>query len=531
MESVSRTANPALDHRDGWTAAGLFLFSLILYIRTLVPGLIPNDSAEFQTLAYTLDHAHTTGYEVYLILARLFIFLPIGDVAYRVNLFSAFMGALTAALVYLSGRVLSGRRWGAGLGALALAISATFWSQAIIAEVYTAGSAFTAGVMLLVLLWNGTRRSTFLFAAGLLGGLGIGVHGTIVLLAPAVLLLLLLNAPALARWWIPALGGALTGLLLMAAAFAYVDLHDSQASILNTAYRPSISRWDMQISDLDSLPERFAFLVFARQWRVAMFTDPGEQMPEALGRLILSLFRDFSPLVIVLMIAGLVFVFRRQARLGWFFLAAILVHLVYTLNYEIGDIYVFYISLYVYLSILAAEGVTVLLRYAVLLRAAAHSSPTAQLRSGLVPAAVVLLLLLAVLPFAGSRIRFLQVGQARWDFMNLESNARLANWQASIRDSVEALPENAIVLTDWYNLYGYVYEAHVEQGRPDLLFIEAYPFSTKPGMAESLLVFLAQQMEQGRPVFTVSRLDELARGGFRLIGQQVGPAYLYRVEQ
>lgn len=113
--SLDHTRFKGLDRLDLWLAVGLGLVSFGLYLRTLQPGLLPNDSAEFQVLAYTLDHAHTTGYHVYLVLAKLFTFLPVGEIAYRVNLFSAFMGGLTVALVYLNGKVLSGSRWGEGL--------------------------------------------------------------------------------------------------------------------------------------------------------------------------------------------------------------------------------------------------------------------------------------------------------------------------------------------------------------------------------------------------------------------------------
>ena len=79
-----------------WTLAGfLFLLSLGLYIRTLAPGVLPGDSAEFQVLAHQLGIAHCPGYPIYLLLAKLFTLLPFGEIAYRVNLFSAFMAALT----------------------------------------------------------------------------------------------------------------------------------------------------------------------------------------------------------------------------------------------------------------------------------------------------------------------------------------------------------------------------------------------------------------------------------------------------
>src|SRR6185436_2656693 len=83
-----------------------FGLPLTLYVRTLAPGLLLGDSAEFQTLAYTLGMTHATGYPVYLLLAHAFTLLPLGDLASRVSLFSAVSASVALALVYLNVRLL-----------------------------------------------------------------------------------------------------------------------------------------------------------------------------------------------------------------------------------------------------------------------------------------------------------------------------------------------------------------------------------------------------------------------------------------
>jgi uncharacterized membrane protein len=121
---------------DAFLASLLGLGSLALYVRTLAPGLLYGDSGEFQTLAYSLGMSHPTGYPVYILLARLFTLLPLGDPAWRVNLFSAVLGALTIACVYLIMRMLSGWRLAAVAAALTLAITPLFWYFSIITELY-----------------------------------------------------------------------------------------------------------------------------------------------------------------------------------------------------------------------------------------------------------------------------------------------------------------------------------------------------------------------------------------------------------
>src|SRR5256885_1005772 len=112
--SMPTTSGPGHPSSSTWLDALMALLvgglSLALYVRTLVPFVLVGDSAEFEVLAYQVGMAHTPGYPIYLLLARLFTFLPVHDIAYRVNLFSAFMAAVTVASVYLATQLLTGNR-------------------------------------------------------------------------------------------------------------------------------------------------------------------------------------------------------------------------------------------------------------------------------------------------------------------------------------------------------------------------------------------------------------------------------------
>src|SRR5512144_2671056 len=85
---------------------GLFVFVTLLaiYLRTIAPGLTwandGSDGADLITAAATGGVAHPTGYPLYLLLARLFQFLPAGSLAFRTNLMSAIMAILAAWLIY-----------------------------------------------------------------------------------------------------------------------------------------------------------------------------------------------------------------------------------------------------------------------------------------------------------------------------------------------------------------------------------------------------------------------------------------------
>ena len=91
----------------------VFVMGLGLYMYTLAPTVLPSNSGEFQFVADILGIAHPPGYPLYTMLGKLFTLIPLGDVAYRVNLMSAFFAALTLALVSRTVRR-HGGRFGSG---------------------------------------------------------------------------------------------------------------------------------------------------------------------------------------------------------------------------------------------------------------------------------------------------------------------------------------------------------------------------------------------------------------------------------
>jgi len=186
---TSRPTTP-LTRLDWGIASAIGLLTLAWYVRTLAPSLLWGDSAEFQTLAYTLGMTHPSGYMTHLILGKLFTLIPIGHIAWRVNLMSAVFGALGVAGVYLIGRLLHGRPVALIAASATMALSEGYWWRALIAESYAVAAGFIAAIWLLVLLWERSRRWPYLSLAGWLGGLSVGIHSTIVMTAVPVLVYL-----------------------------------------------------------------------------------------------------------------------------------------------------------------------------------------------------------------------------------------------------------------------------------------------------------------------------------------------------
>ncbi len=171
----------------GLAAALCLLLPLAIYFRTLAPTVYTFDSGEFATGAFSLGIIHPTGYPFYLLVAKLFTWLPVGDIAYRVNLMSALFGAISVSLLFVICRRLTGNAIISAAAALLYAFSFYYWREAVIAETYTLNTALLL-ILLLLFLKDASRRS-FLEAglAGLVFGLGLANHMSTILLIPALL--------------------------------------------------------------------------------------------------------------------------------------------------------------------------------------------------------------------------------------------------------------------------------------------------------------------------------------------------------
>ena len=92
----------------------------------------------FQFIGRVLGVAHNPGYPLYVFLTFPFSYVPIGSLAYRINLFSALLGAVAVGLTFLTGAADSGAAVSWRSSRRSASPSArSFWSQAVIAEVYT----------------------------------------------------------------------------------------------------------------------------------------------------------------------------------------------------------------------------------------------------------------------------------------------------------------------------------------------------------------------------------------------------------
>src|SRR3990167_7978470 len=83
-----------------------FFVPLIFYILTLSPTVNFGDTGELITASATLGIPHPPGSPIWVLLSHLFTYIPLGSIAYRVNLSSAFFVASSSLILYLLSEII-----------------------------------------------------------------------------------------------------------------------------------------------------------------------------------------------------------------------------------------------------------------------------------------------------------------------------------------------------------------------------------------------------------------------------------------
>lgn len=167
------------------------ILALSIYLITIAPDITwshsSSDGGELITAAVTLGIPHPPGYPTYVLLGKLISLLPIGTIAFRFNLFSAFAASIAAGFAAVTALESVNDNGSANSVALATGLTIAFapliWSQASVAEVYTLNLALISFFLWALL----GRRSSLL--TGVLLGLSITTHLTSLLLLPMAFIL------------------------------------------------------------------------------------------------------------------------------------------------------------------------------------------------------------------------------------------------------------------------------------------------------------------------------------------------------
>ena len=488
----------SLSRTDLLVALLLGIAALALYIRTLAPSLLWGDSAEFQTLSYTLGMTHPSGYMTQIMFGKLFTYIPVGNIAYRVNLLSSVFGALAVAETYLIVRLLGGWQIAGISAALLLMLTEGFWWRALIAESYAPAAGMLATIWLLVLLWRNTGQWSYLFLAGVAGGLGVGVHSTVVMTSASVLVFLALTTRKRADWLAGA-AGALIGVIFTFGFFLYLDHNDPPSSIYNTVYRINLSAFGLSPNQFDTSLKRFFVIFPANHFWSYYFTASSAEM----GRRLAEYASSMPIWVFLLVLLGALTLLRQRFPEGSYPLVAFLIIWGFAITVSFSVYREFYVPVAVITSVWFGIGASRLVELIEQLRF--------QNQNFLGAVKAVFMILLVALPILNSRsdlIPALKSGHPL--FVRRDHVYPVFAPDKAISDAqkiIEQLEKNAIVFAPWDKLYSYVYTAQIEDRKTGISFHEAWS-TDEEKLAASAIAYIDQNLDL-RPIYFTIYMPEL----------------------
>jgi len=346
----------SISHRYNHTKKILFPILLTTitawqYIHTLLPGIgYSGDTAKWQFIGKVLGTPHATGYPLYILLNRIFITLPIGPIAYRANLLSALYAVLTLLVVYAVINTLVARESVAFLGALLLSCVTAFWSQAVVAEVYTLNALLVSLTLFLLIKWFQTRRVKYFYLFMLVYALSFGNHMTMITIFPAILIFVLITDATMIGNWRIILAG-LGSIALGAGQYIYLYIRTAQHAVY----------LEQQIHSFRD----FINCVSGRQFKSQMFIFSWSEIASKRIPLFFSTISEELNLVFLcLALIGLVVLAKEKTKIFVLLFLAWFGESFFIINFGVPDLDVYFIPIFLIIAVFAAAGMAFVCRLA-----------------------------------------------------------------------------------------------------------------------------------------------------------------------
>lgn len=194
----------------------IFGLTLVVYVVTMPQAITLEDAGLFQMVCHMDGIAHPPGYPLFTLLCQPLTWSP--NVV-NGNMLSAVFASMTAAVFYDVCMRLRDDRAFAWVAALAYGYSATFWSQAIIIEVYTLATLMFVICWWLLIVYLQKRQLHYWLIFCFAYGLSLSNHWPLMVLStPALLVMLwpvrtwLFEQLKQIRFWLVSLGCFILGL-------------------------------------------------------------------------------------------------------------------------------------------------------------------------------------------------------------------------------------------------------------------------------------------------------------------------------
>lgn len=467
LDQENRSQKVAI--RLDWPALVTFILPLFLYWATLAPTIYNLDSAEFTTAVATDGLIRATGYPLYLLLGKIWSWLPISsDIAYRLNFFSAFLSALTLLQVEFILRRLKVGSW-LRLGAVGLLATAPyFWAMSLIAEVYSLHTALMAAIILTLMQWKEQPTPLRLALPIFLMTASMGNHMATVLLVPGAVWYVLTSHPdQFKNWRVWVAAG--TAVLLGLSTFLILPLRYASQPIFNYAgeYDAGGVFHPVNLMSLSGI----WWLITGQSFAGQMFGYLPHEIAGQVAAYGVQLWASFLAIGIGPGILGLVVLARRNWRLSGMLLLIFLTNAIFYINYRVIDKDTMFLPTYLVWAIWVGVGYQQLVLW---LQNQAQPLITPRLLRFVVVGVV---FLAAVL---------------NWQLVDRSNDLSTRKMAETILQTVEP---NALVLGWWDTVPAVQYLQLVEGQRPDVQTINRFLMS-----GEDMEQLILNQIDD-RPIY------------------------------
>jgi hypothetical protein len=417
----------------------LFALCLLVLLLTTAPTIYNFDSVEFAIGAATLGIVHAPGYPLYLVIAHVFTWLPVGDLGYRVNLFSALSLALAVPFVYALLDDLVRNRAVAVAAALAWVWSYYVWGAGVVAEIY-APQLLTLAVCgwWLVRLYRRPDRAhpRAVIGMGVWFGIAAAMHPVSLLFAPGLALAFrLMRIP-----WRASLLAAGASLLVFLGALVYFPVRYTAGPDFNMAGEYAA---DGHFDPVDlTTPRGVWWMVRGAQFDNLFFKE-GLLPTFAQARDTLKWFwGNFFGIGALAGLVGAAALYRQERGVFWVWLALFVPYTYFYMTYGAPDRDTMFGPSYLLWAVVLAYGLRWVVEYATL------------------PPAVVLILPVLMLV-------------VNFPLVNLSDDTSV---RARSEALLDVIPAETRVFGMWWDVVPLQYLQIVEDQRPDLTLYNLFLF-------------------------------------------------------
>lgn len=512
IKSAAQPEERFFNKKDVLLAGLVFFISYAFYLFSLYPTVATEDAGEFTAAAYGLGVAHPPGYPLFVILAKIFtVLIPFGNIAWRVNLFSAFFAAATVAAIYFLTRLLAKDPAIGVITALFFASGEIFWSQAVRAEVYSLNTFLMVLTVFLALLWffqlsldHALKARKTLSWLAFIYGLSLTNHQLMFLLGPPLAIFVLITKSKILldyRFILKLLGFFLLGLSL----YLFLPLSASYKPDVNwgnpvtwNGFWQHVTRAVYGMENISPIKESAAITTPAANHFADFFRF---HVYEFGRRFLLVLDANYTWVAGLLGIFGFVFLWIRSRKIFWFFVALVIFNsFILSALVGVGNINKlpmrfftdrpFFIPLLLTTVVLAGCGIRYLVSLAY--ERGKRTAPAAQRQTGIyLLAGIMTILLVYRFPSQNQSGNYIAYDLAKAALSILPENAVLHSENGDntvlpmlyLQKVEKVRPDIKIYINMPFSIYNYFESlAKMESENPGKRLFTDFPFVYYPGL-------------------------------------------------